>query len=140
VRLTIRSPKVCLGPYMAIGYCTNFGSNLHQEERFVTPQNRYYLVALHKCCPLVGSVRGWLGVRLTIRSPKLGLGPYMGYRLLYQLWVHFTPRRKTCDAPKPGLDCSPTQGPSTGRDRYGLFRGEVDHPEPQTRPGALYGL
>ena len=51
VRLTIRSPKVCTGPYIAIGYCTNFGSNLHQEGRHVTPQKRVLACrpVLHHC-------------------------------------------------------------------------------------------
>ena len=128
MRLTIRSPKVCLGPYMAIGYCTNFGSNLHQEERFVTPQNRYYLVALHKCCPLVGSVRGWLGVRLTIRSPKLGLGPYMGYMLSDQLWANIHQEGRLVTAQNRILACSPVQGLSTGRIRQGLVWFELDPP------------
>jgi len=46
--------------------------------------------------------RNRLGDGLTITRPKLELGPYMGYRLLDQSGDQFTPRRKTCNGPKPG--------------------------------------
>ena len=35
---------------------------------------------------------------MTIRSPEVGLGPYMGYRHLYQLWGQFTYRQPTQNA------------------------------------------
>jgi len=63
-----------------------------------SPKVGYWLVALRKGCPLVGSVRGWLGVRLTIRSPKVGLESYMGYRLLYQFWGQLTYRQSAQNA------------------------------------------
>jgi len=41
---------------------------------------------------------------------------------------------------QPVLACSPAQGLSTSMVRLELVRGEVEHPEPQSRPEALYGL
>jgi len=59
VRLTTRSPKVGLGSYMAIGYCTNFGSNLLQDGRLVTAQN--WVLA---CSPAQGLSSGWVRLEL----------------------------------------------------------------------------
>ena len=98
IRLTIRSLETNMVYKLLYKIWVQFSSRR---------KTGHWLVALRKGCPLVGSFRGLLGVRLTIRSPKVGLGSYMGYRPLYQLQLLFTPRRKTCDAPKPGTGLQP---------------------------------
>jgi len=139
VRLTIRSPKVGMRPYMCFRL-------LYQLWVQFTPRRKTCDGLKPGTGPAQGlpTVRvrtGPVWVRLIIRSPKIGLVPYMCYRLLYQLLGQFTPRKKTCDGQKPSTGLQPPpQGLSTGRVRQGLVRGEVDHPEPQSRPGAVYML
>jgi len=42
----------------------------------VTAADGYWLVALDRVSTRVGSIRGSLGGGSTIRSPKVGLGPF----------------------------------------------------------------
>jgi len=53
-----------------------FEAKLQYKENRVTATDGYWLVALSKGSPWVGSFRGPLGRGLTIRSPKVGLGPF----------------------------------------------------------------
>jgi len=53
-----------------------FEAKLHQEGNNVTAADGYWLVAMGKSSPRVGSIRGRITRGLTIRSPKLGFGPF----------------------------------------------------------------
>jgi len=53
-----------------------FKAKLHQKGNGATAADGYWLVSLGKGSPRVGSIRGPHGDDLTIRSPKVGLGPF----------------------------------------------------------------
>jgi len=61
----------------------------------VTAADGYWLVSLGKGSPRVGSIRGPHGDGLTIRSPKVGLGPFfaiLAISLAYTALLATAPR------------------------------------------------